>query len=61
MDASVSNWVDWVVVASLRNGRERGIRGASEGVKTAVSFPSPGFKSLKAANRHHDETDVRMP
>lgn len=36
MDASVSNWVDWVVVASLRNGRERGIRGASEGVKTAV-------------------------
>jgi len=38
MDASVSNWVDWVIVASLRNGRERGIRGASEGVKTAVSF-----------------------
>jgi hypothetical protein len=33
----VSSWVDWVAVASLRKGRERGIRGASEGVKVAVS------------------------
>lgn len=38
MDASVSSWVDWVVVASLRRGRERGIRGASEGAKIAVSL-----------------------
>lgn len=37
MDASVSSWVDWVVVASLRRGREKGIRGASEAVKMAVS------------------------
>jgi hypothetical protein len=36
MDASVSSWVDWVVVATLRNGRERGIHGASDGVRLAV-------------------------
>lgn len=36
-DASVSSWVDWVVIAILRNGRERGIRGASDSVQLAVS------------------------
>lgn len=36
-DASVQSWTDWVAVASLRNGRERGIRGACDGVKGAVS------------------------
>lgn len=37
LDLSVSNYTDWVVVASLRQGRERGIRGASDAVKEAVS------------------------
>ncbi|BGP69225.1 hypothetical protein RTBOTA2_001284 [Rhodotorula toruloides] len=27
------SWCDWVVVASLREGRERGLRGAMDGVK----------------------------
>lgn len=36
-DASVTSWTDWVVVSTLRNGRERGIRGACDGVKLAVS------------------------
>lgn len=36
-DRSVSSFVDWKIVASLRNGRERGIRGACDGVKIAVS------------------------
>ena len=36
-DQSVTSFVDWKVVASLRNGREPGIRGACDGVKIAVS------------------------
>lgn len=30
------SWCDWVVIATLREGRERGIRGAAEGVRTFV-------------------------
>lgn len=30
------SWCDWVVVASLKEGRERGIRGAIEGVRRHV-------------------------
>lgn len=36
LDLSVSSWTDWVVVASLRHGRERGIAGASDAVKSAL-------------------------
>ena len=36
MDASVSSWVDWVVIATLKQGRERGIRGAADGVAQTV-------------------------
>ena len=31
-----NSWVEWVVVASLRPGREGGLRGAIEGVRTFV-------------------------
>lgn len=34
------SWCDWVVVASLREGRERGLRGAMDGVKRFVRAPS---------------------
>lgn len=34
-------WVEWVVVASLRRGRERGLRGAIEGVRKFVSARGP--------------------
>ena len=37
LDASVGSWTDWTVVATLRKGRERGIAGASDGVRLAVS------------------------
>lgn len=30
------SWCDWVVVASLKDGRERGLRGAMDGVKRFV-------------------------
>ena len=39
LDASVGSWTDWTVVATLRKGRERGIAGASDGVRLAVSIP----------------------
>lgn len=32
-----STWVDWVVVSTLKAGRERGIRGAIESVRAFVS------------------------
>ncbi|KAL8284172.1 hypothetical protein RQP46_004921 [Phenoliferia psychrophenolica] len=32
-----NSWVEWVVVASLRPGREGGLRGAIEGVRTFLS------------------------
>ncbi|GAA5835782.1 hypothetical protein JCM11251_007424 [Rhodosporidiobolus azoricus] len=31
------SWCDWVVIATLREGRERGIRGAAEGVRTFLA------------------------
>ncbi|GAA6027864.1 hypothetical protein JCM8097_001754 [Rhodosporidiobolus ruineniae] len=31
------SWCDWVVLATLREGRERGIRGAAEGVRTFLA------------------------
>ncbi|BGP14806.1 hypothetical protein JCM10213_001826 [Rhodosporidiobolus nylandii] len=31
------SWVDWVVLATLREGRERGIRGAAEGVRVFLA------------------------
>ncbi|GAA5852600.1 hypothetical protein JCM8547_002557 [Rhodosporidiobolus lusitaniae] len=31
------SWTDWVVIATLREGRERGIRGAAEGVRTFLA------------------------
>ena len=52
MDASVSSWVDWVVIASLRSGRERGIRGACDGVKSAVRRLCC-FASAKLINRKY--------
>ncbi|GAA5986228.1 hypothetical protein JCM11641_002898 [Rhodosporidiobolus odoratus] len=45
------SWVDWVVLATLREGRERGIRGAAEGVrvflaKTPLDLASPSADNL---------------
>lgn len=42
-----STWVDWVVVASLRKGREGGLRGAIEGVRTFVSFGASSAQMLQ--------------
>ncbi|GAA5904508.1 hypothetical protein JCM6882_008927 [Rhodosporidiobolus microsporus] len=46
------SWCDWVVIATLREGRERGIRGAAEGVRTFLAKtpidladPSPSSSS----------------
>ena len=45
-DRSVTSFVDWKIVASLRNGRERGIRGACDGVKIAVSVPQTAIVAV---------------
>ncbi|GJN87606.1 hypothetical protein Rhopal_000561-T1 [Rhodotorula paludigena] len=40
------SWCDWVVVASLKEGRERGIRGAVEGVRRHLASHPIEFASL---------------
>lgn len=40
-----ASWCDWIVCATLRHGRERGLRGAIEGVKRHVS-PELVLRSL---------------
>lgn len=37
-EADPDSWTDWIVIATLRQGRERGIRGAIEGVRSYVSL-----------------------
>lgn len=50
-DRSVTSFVDWKIVASLRNGRERGIRGACDGVRIAVRMEIAKHGSQLTLNR----------
>jgi hypothetical protein len=34
----LESWCDWVVICTLKEGRERSLRGAVEGVRTYVSY-----------------------
>ncbi|KAK9898976.1 hypothetical protein P389DRAFT_209014 [Cystobasidium minutum MCA 4210] len=61
MDASVSSWVDWVVVATLRRGRERGIRGASEGAKMAMKECLKVFDEQLARSEAASNTSTASP
>ena len=35
-----SSWTDWIVICTLRRGREGGLRGAIEGVRSFVGHPT---------------------
>lgn len=45
------SWCDWVVVATLKEGRERGIRGAVEGVRRHVRPHFPLSSGLAQSSR----------
>lgn len=41
-----NSWTEWVIICTLKRGREGGIRGAIEGVRSYVRPPPPPLSSL---------------